>query len=355
MESQKSLVIPPEDRTRYLGPRFQKLNGLGMVLALPLSTANQEIGAVLLSFKKTCAILPKEINLAEQACGLIALAIAKSQLLEVANKRAHEAENLRLATTKLASTLSMKNVLNSILEHLKQVIEFDTASVFLLRNKYYEISAATGFKKSVTGQTAPLEDYFLKKIAKTKQPIILSDASKDPNFKRLGDSDRVRGWMCIPLIIADEIIGFLTIDSFSEGAFNEEMMNIAQAYADQASIAFQNARLYDQEQSRARELEGLHSATMSLVSSFTDLQALLERILNVTARAIPDSSIPGRNTVIPIPKSVHLPLNSIRVIPGKRLLQGPRSWWRIPKRKRSAGIREKSERRRRSARPFSRP
>ncbi len=287
MESQKSLVIPPEDRARYLGSRFQKLKGLGVVLALPLSTANRKIGAVLLSYENTCGILPEEINLAEQACGLIALAIAKSQLLEVANKRANEAENLRLATTKLASTLSMKNVLESILEHLKQVIKFDSASVFLLKNKYYEISAATGFKKSVTGETAPLDDYFLKKIARTKQPIILPDASKDPHFKRLGDSDRVRGWMCIPLFIADEMIGFLTIDSFSENAFDQEMMNIAQAYADQASIAVQNARLYDQEQSRARELEGLHSATMSLVSSFTDLKALLERILKETARAIP--------------------------------------------------------------------
>ncbi|MHC1784147.1 MAG: GAF domain-containing protein [Anaerolineaceae bacterium] len=287
LDAQHSLIIRPEDKAKYLSLRFQQLKGLGIVLALPLTTNNQKIGAVLLSYANNRSILPEEITLAEQACGQIALAIAKSQLLDVANRRANEAENLRLATTKLASTLSIEIVLESILEHLKQVIQFDSASVFLLKNKSYEISAATGFKKSVIGQTAPIDDYFLKKISGTKQPLILSDASKDPNFKRLGDSDKVRGWMCIPLIIADEIIGFLTIDSFTEFAFDEDSMNIAQAYANQASIAVQNARLYNEEQNRARELEGLHNATMSLVSSFTDVKALLERILSVTAQAIP--------------------------------------------------------------------
>jgi diguanylate cyclase (GGDEF)-like protein/PAS domain S-box-containing protein len=287
MEAQHMLLILPEDRPKYLSPRFHNLPELGLVLAFPLHTGRQKIGAALISFSIVRAILPAEITLAEQACGLIALAIAKSQLLDVANRRANEAENLRLATTKLASTLSMENVLESILEHLKQVIKFDSASVYLIKQKYYQISAATGYKTSVYGETAPLDDFFFSKVLETKQPIILTDASQEPNFKRIGDSDQVRGWMCIPLSIAEEIIGFLTIDSFTEYAFNEDAMNIAQAYANQASITVQNARLYNQEQSRARELEGLHNATMSLVSSFTDVKTLLERILNVTARAIP--------------------------------------------------------------------
>lgn len=289
LEAQHHLIIRSEDRARYLNPRIENLVNFGVVLALPLMASGQKIGSVLVSFSKSRQIQPAEITLAEQASGQIALAIAKSQLLDVANRRALEAENLRMATIKLASTLSMPNVLESILEHLKQVIQFDSASVYLSESKFYQIAAATGYQTSVVDQTAPLNDYFFHQITETKAPIILPDASLDPNFKRLGDSDMVRGWMCIPLIIGDEIIGFLTIDSYEINAFNEDSRNIAQAYANQASIAVQNARLYNKEQSRARELEGLHTATMSLVSSFDDVQVLLERILKVTAKAIPST------------------------------------------------------------------
>lgn len=287
LEAQHCLMIRSDEKAQYFNAQIEKLIIFGVVLALPLMTGGQKIGMVLVSYSKPRQIQHSEITLAEQASGQIALAIAKSQLLEVANRRAHEAENLRMATIKLASTLSMQSVLESILKYLKQVIQFDSASVYLLESKNYRIAAATGYRLPVVGLNAPIDDYFFQRITETKTPIILTDASQDPNFKCLGDSDLVRGWMCIPLIIGEEIIGFLTIDSYEENAFNEDSKNIAQTYSNQASIAVQNARLYNKEQSRARELEGLHTATMSLVSSFADVQVLLERILKVTAKAIP--------------------------------------------------------------------
>ena len=85
---------------------------------------------------------------------------------------------------------------------------------------------------------------------------------------------------------ANEFVGVLTLDRYADNSFIPEEMELAQAFANQAAIAVQNARLYEAAQQRARELEALHTATNILVSTL-DLQKLLERILAAATSAIP--------------------------------------------------------------------
>jgi diguanylate cyclase (GGDEF)-like protein len=94
--------------------------------------------------------------------------------------------------------------------------------------------------------------------------------------------------MGLPLIGANEVMGALTLDRYDVEAFQPDEIELAQAFANQASAAVQNARLYQATKQRARELEALHSATKTLVSTL-DLQKLLEHILAAAGSAIPSA------------------------------------------------------------------
>jgi diguanylate cyclase (GGDEF)-like protein len=258
----------------------------GFLLGLPLIAENQKLGAVWIGFQSSRQPSPRDIDLSEQAARQIALAIARIKTLELANRHAKEAENLRQANAALVSSLDLREVLNSILDHLEQVISFDSACVFMLQGNHLHAEADKGFSVQVAGLDIPADDPLLMQSALKGGPIIIDDVSQDSRFNRWGGTSDIHGWMGVPLIAKGEIIGFLTIDSHQVGAFDVEKADLTQVFANQAAVAIHNARLYNAEQQRGRELEALHTAATTLVSTL-EIDILIERIISAITIAIP--------------------------------------------------------------------
>jgi diguanylate cyclase (GGDEF)-like protein len=212
-----------------------------------------------------------------------------TRLSKIAERRAQEAETLRLAAASVNSTLDLQTVLDRILKHLDHVIPHESACIFLFEDENMMRAWAVksvARSEEVLHQTFPRNDALLQQIEQTNRPMVLRDAQNDPRFKGWGGTSGVRSWMGIPLLAVNELIGTLTLDRYSSDEFLPEEIELAQAFANQAAVAVQNARLYDTAQQHSRELEALHSATSTLVSTL-DLQKLLERILAAAARAVP--------------------------------------------------------------------
>jgi signal transduction histidine kinase len=96
----------------------------------------------------------------------------------------------------------------------------------------------------------------------------------------------VRAWMAVPLILRDQVIGMLVLTSSEEQAFTERHATLALAIANQAAIAIENARLYEQAQALAA-LEERQKLARELHDSVS--QALYSIALGVhTARTLLD-------------------------------------------------------------------
>ncbi|MEJ5223122.1 MAG: HD domain-containing phosphohydrolase, partial [Anaerolineales bacterium] len=121
-------------------------------------------------------------------------------------------------------------------------------------------------------------------IRATKQAMILHDAQLDSRFQRWGGTFDIHGWMGIPLIARDEVIGFLTIDNKEIGAYYEDSARMAQSFANQAAAAIHNARLYEQARQRVRELEVINKISATLreaANPETVMDKVLADILDV--------------------------------------------------------------------------
>lgn len=282
------LVVADVHQTPYLSAEMAETFPLCSLLALPLVANHQKMGAVLIGFTEAHTFMPNEIALGEQAAGQIALAMAKQRSLELAQRRAQEAETLRQATMSLTSSLELQKVLDNILNHLEQVIQYDSACVFLAEPDYLQIWSAKniGNFEEIKKAKFPRNDELFQEIENTLRPVILPDAQADLRFHSWGGITNVHSWMGVPLIAGNALVGVLTLDRNQANAFTTEEMELAQAFANHAAIAVENARLYLATQQRARELQALHSATNSLVSTL-DLQKLLEEILASARSAIP--------------------------------------------------------------------
>ncbi|NUM44606.1 MAG: GAF domain-containing protein [Anaerolineales bacterium] len=287
-------AIPIENiyQTPYLDASLAAKFPNPCVLALPLIASQQKLGAVILAYDKPHAFPVTEMIQAEQATAQIALAIAKTQLIASERKRREEAETLREATSILAASFDLEQILETLLAFLRRVVPYDSACVFLKEGPTLRVMAVADHpnRAAIFGKQFPLqEDHLQPEIFRTGRPLILFDAQADPRFLNWGEATYIRGWMGVPLLAHGEVIGVLTVDSKQPGMYTPVEADLVQAFANQAALAVENARLLESERRRRIEAETLHKVTMAFTGTL-DLERLLELILTHLQQVIPYDS-----------------------------------------------------------------
>jgi GAF domain-containing protein len=235
------------------------------------------------------------------------------QLAE-ANKRISELETDRLRTETLLAvtqvigrTLSLQDTFHAILSELQRVVPYDTSSVQVVQGDRLVIVGGRGFDDldDLLGIGFDLSDETNPSIqvVQTKRPHAIGDVSYHPHFaSQVHGGGRVRGWICAPLIIGDEVIGVITLDKFEPDVYDDDLAELATAFAAQAAIAIENARLLDTERKAHVQAETLRAAAEAL-SSTLSLQQVFDLILTELRKSVPYDScsvqqLDGKDMVI---------------------------------------------------------
>jgi diguanylate cyclase (GGDEF)-like protein/PAS domain S-box-containing protein len=167
------------------------------------------------------------------------------------------AEALRDTATALTSTLKSDEVLDRILENIGKVVPNDTANFMLLsEDDQLSIVRSRGYTerglKDLHGMRSSLHQLpLLIQVMASGRPTAFPDVLSEPDWKPQEITQWIRSYAVAPILARGRIIGFLNLDSAIPGYFNQEMADRLQAFADQASIAIENARLYEDVQDLA--------------------------------------------------------------------------------------------------------
>jgi PAS domain S-box-containing protein len=263
----KSIILQNEveiEQRKYI--RFGSPRHVQSVVAVPLQIGDRTIGMISAQCYAPEAYHHEEQALLEMLATHAATAIENGRLFESEQKRRQEAETLRRAAATISSTLDPDTVAREILIALRQIIAYESGTVFLNEGDKLRVAMSAGYPHSgqLKDLTFPDSDEFFQTIKVTGQPIIVEDAQKDPRFKNWGDARHVRGWMIVPLVSRGRVMGSITLDSSQPGTFDENSGSIAMTFAHQAAAAIDNARLYGETQHRLRELEVINRVSTSL-------------------------------------------------------------------------------------------
>ena len=217
----------------------------------------------------------------------LTIILEKIRLLSAEQQRRKEAEILRDAMAALTSNLEVDSVLDEILVQLEKVVPNDTASLMLVENGMLCIRAVNGFHNPAEqiGRCFPLHDPFFQEVQRTRQPIYLLDASADPRFHDWTHAGHIQGWICAPLMVHGRVMGVLTVDNHHYGAYGPVEAALTQAFANQAAIAIENARLYTTEQSAHQTAEILRTVNEALTQTL-DPNRVLETLLNYLVEVV---------------------------------------------------------------------
>ena len=192
------------------------------------------------------------------------------QEVESQQKNAKSLREVSKIVSSVSSNLNPDTILISILEELAKVIPYDSAAVTLEHNGYLKLEAGRGFEhlEKVVGIVVQAEENSLyQEMKRTHMPLVINNVRKDPRYTLWAGTNPIRSWVGVPLILRNEIIGQISIDSFQEDAFREEDGILAFAFAQHVATAIQNARLFNEISRTAEELQALLDGARDVSSS----------------------------------------------------------------------------------------
>jgi diguanylate cyclase (GGDEF)-like protein/PAS domain S-box-containing protein len=160
------------------------------------------------------------------------------------------AEAMTSIASLLNSSLALDEVLDQIFGNLSRVVPYESANLMLREGDFVQLVRKEGYDQEEPFlEYLPISQlYYLNKMLVTHQPVVVADIKNDIHWVVSDKFPLLRSYMGSPLIFRDNVIGFLNVDSTQVHFFNETLIQRLKAFADQAAVAIENARLYEQAQ-----------------------------------------------------------------------------------------------------------
>ncbi|MBN1287182.1 MAG: GAF domain-containing protein, partial [Anaerolineae bacterium] len=191
------------------------------------------------------------------------------------------------------SDLDLDRTLTAILARLQHVIDYDRAAVILIDSDGQpQVRAHTGFSEAIDWQCEAhriAKSALLREILTTKQALLLSDAQDDARGEASPTTHETRAFIGAPLIVRDQVIGILSLDSAVPRTYDTGALETVQAFAEPVAALIHNRRLLDRATARSRDLETLNAIAAATAESL-DLGQLLRAALHHITGAL---DLPG--------------------------------------------------------------
>lgn len=265
--------------TAFTVPAVVSEHGIVSGLSVPMTFEGRVIGAMLVHSRVRRKFDEHEIGLLSLIANQTAVALEKIRLLTAARRRADELEALRATVADILAEHDLSRLLQATLERAVMLLGagggelgiYDEARAELL------IVGSHNMGEDYTGTRMALDEGAMGRAAQTREPLIVNDyptwEGRSPQYTE----GPWHGVMAAPLIFRDRLIGVIGIvDSDPARRFTAADLRLLALFAQQASIAIENARLLEKEREQRQEAQQRARRQAALVRLSADLAATLD-------------------------------------------------------------------------------
>lgn len=307
-------VIVPEAREdpRFF-PGIDAITGLHTrsILCVPLRVREASIGVIeVLNEQRRGPFDVEDLNLLTAIAGQVAFAIDNASLHATARQRARQLETLNTVTRTLTTTLDPGRVAEEIVA-AAQVI-FPGVAVRLWGRmsdpQLLKLTAAGGLHDPGGGWAPQVRigEGLTGQAAATRQPVFSPDIREDPRAlnRQWATGEGLVSSIMLPLEYRGQLQGVLNISTRAPHFFDREEMDLLQAFATQAAIAIENARLFAElndsylrlqqaqdELVRAEKLRALGQMAMGIAHDLNNMLAAILGQVDVMKLQVAESAV----------------------------------------------------------------
>lgn len=253
--------------------RFRELalaQGLRSVVAISLQAKEQAFGVLLLGTPDNRRFTSPELRLLLALGHQIGMAVENSYLIQQTSRRSEELHVLNEIGRVLSCTLQKEELTKKVWEELRRLFDvenFYIAELDPVRNELrFAMEIISGNR--VPRRVRPAGNHLTEYVIRTRQPVLIRENYVN-EVKRLGvEPIRKGGCFCaVPLVAYDHAIGAMAVFSDNERTFDEGHLELLRVLASEASIAIENARLFQEERTKARHLSLLNTISRNAIAT----------------------------------------------------------------------------------------
>ncbi len=194
------------------------------------------------------------------------------------------------------SSLKLPEVLNQVMDQIIRLTGAERAFLMLWDEEsgQLEFQAARNLdRETITGSAFEISRSVVHQVAREGEPVLTTNAQLDPRFRTQESvvSYSLRSILCVPLRVRDRVIGAVYTDNrIRTGIFSAQDLDLLTAFADQAAVAIENARLFENITTAKALMDNVFASITSGVITTDDEGTITlfnhaaERILGLSVR-----------------------------------------------------------------------
>jgi GAF domain-containing protein len=276
-----------------------KLGGARTQLAVPMLKDDGLVGAIVIYRQEVRSFTDKQIELVQNFASQAVIAIENTRLLnelrESLQQQTATADVLKVISR---STFDLQPVLEALTESATRLCGATRGHIFQFDGEFLRFAAAYGASPEFTDYLKshlrrPGPGSVARKAALERRTIHVRDVLQEPGYE-LGELIKQQGYrtvLAVPMLREGALRGVITILKNEVEPFTDKQIELVETFADQAVIAIENVRLFDEVQARTRELsESLEQQTATsevlqvISSSPGELDSVFQAMLKNATR-----------------------------------------------------------------------
>jgi GAF domain-containing protein len=265
------------------------------VIAVPLSIGERSIGVLVLNCETGRVFTDEELHLLSAFTDQAALAWENARLFQASERRRGAAEGLYEVGRLVSQSLDPREVSQRIVDSIRTLLSVSTSVLYRLDPETEDLVTLAS-----SGEIGVASDRGLilssgagaaGLAVRERRAVVSADLLADPRIlvtpelRSRAEAAGFRAVLSVPLLVQGRVLGALGVGDCAGRVFDVEDVRIAQAFADQAAVAIENARLYEETQERLAQSETL-LAVSQRVSEILDVPEMMRCVAKEAARAL---------------------------------------------------------------------
>ncbi len=214
---------------------------------------------------------------------------ALNNQLTTTQSELRQLRGLAETTALINSTIDTSDVLYQVIDKVVELTGAERGYIVLKNEQSgeWEFRVARGLdREELVAEEFIISNTIIDRVASTGEPVLTHNALSDPRYQ--GQESIVgfalRSILAVPLTVREEVIGVVYCDNrIRAGLFKDHELNLLKAFANQAAVAIQNARLFEQVRARLAEITEIRDLMDNIFTSIASGLITVNRDNIITA------------------------------------------------------------------------